>query len=61
MNELELKAQGCDQVREVKVLLSLPSVWNSESHQACLSGRVVTNEDKVNVNDLELKAQVVIK
>ena len=25
--------------------------WNSESHQACLNGRVVTDEDKVNSKD----------
>jgi len=52
-------------------LLSLSSVWSSESHQACLrstsgrllpqgrkNGRVVTNEDEVNVSKLKLKKDV---
>ena len=52
-------------------MLSLPSVWSSESHQACLrstsgrllpqgrkNGRVVTNEDEVNVSKLKLKKDV---
>ena len=39
-------------------MLSLPSVWSSESHQACLNSRVVTNEGEVNVSKLKLKKDV---
>ena len=45
-------------MRGVKARLSLPSVWSSESHQACLNGRVVTNEGEVNVSKLKLKKDV---
>ena len=36
--------------RKTKFIWVFPNRWSSESHHACMFGRVVTEENKVNVS-----------
>ena len=41
--------------RKTKFICDFPNRWSSESHHACMFGRVVTEENKVNKPSAKVK------
>ena len=41
-----------------KRIFALPNRWSSESHQACLNGRVVTEVGVANVSDFDQRSKI---
>ena len=48
-----------DRVRGTQIVWALPNRWSSESHQACLNGRVVTEVGEANVSCFDRRSNIV--
>ena len=47
-----------DRVRGTQIVWALPNRWSSESHQACLNGRVVTEVGEANVSCFDRRSNI---